>query len=1006
MAINFTLGQLLGPTDLNSAFAQKLDLATTGPQQMRGPLSLANLNVTIGVQTQDLTVTGNTLFASASAIQLPVGNTLQRPFNGQPGWLRVNTDSGLLEALLPSGNWVNLQTVTAAQSPATAPTSIASVQFGQASSSSIPVAWAIPVGGTAPFQYQIQYRLSGTSNWIIWAANIVAQSTTISGLLPAARYEFQVIVHNIAGSATSPVSATNTLGFLAGGPTNLSAFSPTSTSLSLSWTPVSSSVPIAYVVQYAANGVGVWAAIAPTSSTTATITGLSANSTYVVQVIAKTSGGSFDSLVVQGTTTASATVSPNTVAALTYTNIGVSTLSVAWQPPTAGTSPFLYQLQYQFGGTTTWINYGSATTATSLNLVNLNSGGIYSFRVTATNSLGASTSQPFPVTMMTVANTLGQMSEYQSSGASFPIIGGPQIGLVSAASAIDVLGLTISDPTAGYLPGSVLVAVRSGAGSITMTDSNGNQINGSGTTNIPSFATTLAGALRALSSLTYTAATIFGSVPVTDSITVTVTDQSAQTSQLSIAMTVVPLASGSPSPTPSPTPSPPTPVPPGTPPGRTATGQPTDMSGVQAVRASSFTNNIGVGTNFTGGYYGPDFSPTTAAVIENSINYLGGIRFVRDSGFFDYFREGSFLQQIGQNCNVKFFLEISGSGNSTTNNFNAWFNTLSQIQVFAQNYPGYLLGVQGVNTAAFTSNAQIIDLFSYNQAIAFQGNVLSGGTSAGVQVVELELNALPLRNVSAANLGLLTLFPDSIPSGGAFTTTAGGSLADVAIDAAIVTPGFPVFAEFGYQSFPDNANAHETGNNFVNETTQAKYMLECLMDMYISPTLIQYVMWYQLYDTPLSTFGLFNGYGGTPKVAAQALSGLLTVLQDFTVTQDTFTQGLLNYTVTGKPSQYGSFTSTGYKELLLQVSTGRFVLMMCNEQPLNTVGTDSEISVAPAPVTLRFNERPMTQVTVLDSIAFGKFGFTPAGIIAQANNVSSISFPLPPYPVYILITHP
>ena len=62
MATNFLNEQLLTAPALNAAFADTLSLTQTTPQQILGPLSANTLDVVISLQTQDLTVTGNTFF--------------------------------------------------------------------------------------------------------------------------------------------------------------------------------------------------------------------------------------------------------------------------------------------------------------------------------------------------------------------------------------------------------------------------------------------------------------------------------------------------------------------------------------------------------------------------------------------------------------------------------------------------------------------------------------------------------------------------------------------------------------------------------------------------------------------------------------------------------------------------------------------------------------------------------------------------------------------------------
>lgn len=972
-AVTFLPYKLLTDDMLNTAFADCVSLSERLPQNLAGNLNLPSLIALLSVQTQQLIVTGDALFSSSSAVTLPVGATLERPNLPQFGMIRANSDSGLFEVLLASGQWANVVTTAATTTPVNLPVSIASPAIGQATSNAIPIGWSVPQGGSAPFTYSVEFRLSGTSAWTTWVQETTATSTTISGLLNAARYDVRVSAFNAAGSVTSPVVSTNTLGFLPGGPTNLTASLATSTTMSLSWVPLAATA--AYQVQYAAQGQSTWTTFgAPTINSNLVVTGLAPNTTYFFQVIAKTLGSSFESLVAQNATTVAATVAPNAPTGLAISGLTSGGWTISWQPPSAGTQPLSYAVQYQLAGTSTWTTY-LTTTGLSATFVNMDSASAYNVQVVATNSSGNATSAMLAVTTLTVSAMAGSVAGTQNSGPGYPSLVAPFAASVVNGSALAISGITLIDPEAIYSSGTMVLKVTCSTGVVTMTDAGQNNITGSGTKTI-TYASTYAAVQTALASLVYTA-----SVVGNDSINISVTDQLIRQASVAVDILVV-QGSGTVNP----------PPPPGgsTTGSTTATGQPTDQGGISAGRIRSFLGGIGVNVRFEDPAYTGNYTQTAAASIENMINYLGGgqIKILRESS--GVAMNPSWMSQIAANTGSKYIFFI-GQDNAPANYSTIAFN----MELAAQTFPAICLGMEGVYAADTTGNLAA--------AAQFQNQLFGIAHSVGLPCLQMTPQVFYDNTFGTppADIGNAAIFPPFSPNGLGYPNHSidqNGYLSDAVTAAKTNLTGTPPVAltSFGWQSFPDGTV--NSGLGLVQESTQAAYILETFfsayklgMPYYIVNELLDAVPGQSIDDIG-QTYGLFNLFQ-TQKRSAVAIHNMFSWMNDLNATGTSFISGKLDYTVGNKPT--GATTNAGYQDVLFQRSSGDYFIVMWNEQALNTYGlNNSPLSVANVPVTLTFNSGPKSQVKVYDPII---------GSVTSYGSTVNLSVSLPPYPIFIQV---
>ena len=149
--------------------------------------------------------------------------------------------------------------------------------------------------------------------------------------------------------------------------------------------------PVAdYSIQYSSNGGTSWSTFshAASTSTSATVTGLSVGTSYVFRVAAVSSAGT-GSYTAQSSSVVPATT-PGVPASLAAT-AGNGQVSLSWiAPASTGGSPVTdYSIQYSSDGGTNWSTFGhTASTSTSASVTGLSVGTSYVFRVAAVNSAG------------------------------------------------------------------------------------------------------------------------------------------------------------------------------------------------------------------------------------------------------------------------------------------------------------------------------------------------------------------------------------------------------------------------------------------------------------------------------------------------------------------------------------------------------------------------------------------------------------------------------------------
>lgn len=209
--------------------------------------------------------------------------------------------------------------VTPPSTDTEAPTAPAGVTVTSKTSSSVTLQWQASSDNVGVVRYDV-YKDG------VQATSVTGTSATVSGLQPSTAYTFTVIARDAAGNssaASAALTVTTETGTNPGdttaptAPGNLTVTAKTSSSVTLSWSASTDDVGVSGYEVF--NGSNVAAAV---TGTTATISGLQANTTYTFTVKAKDAAGNS---------------SPASNEATVTTDPSSGTEPAAWAPYTAYT---------------------------------------------------------------------------------------------------------------------------------------------------------------------------------------------------------------------------------------------------------------------------------------------------------------------------------------------------------------------------------------------------------------------------------------------------------------------------------------------------------------------------------------------------------------------------------------------------------------------------------------------------------------------------------------------
>lgn len=279
-------------------------------------------------------------------------------------------------------------------------------------SSSATLNWSAVQNAT---EYTIQYRIVNASSWTT-AGTSATNSYNLTGLSSSTTYEWRVKTSCSEYSTISSFTTSSSTGCAI--PSNLTTSSITSNSAIISWSAVSGANN--YTVQYKVSTSGTWVTLSPVTTTSLSLTGLLAFTTYNWQVKANCSEYS----ATQSFTTlqSSGCSAPANLQTSSITN---SSANLSWGAVSGAIS---YTVQYKVSSATSW-NTLSPVTGTSTSLTGLLSSTTYSWQVKAncsdysasinfTTLQSSGCSAPINLTTSNITNNSALLSWSAVSGAT------------------------------------------------------------------------------------------------------------------------------------------------------------------------------------------------------------------------------------------------------------------------------------------------------------------------------------------------------------------------------------------------------------------------------------------------------------------------------------------------------------------------------------------------------------------------------------------------------------
>ena len=375
-----------------TSFAQQAGTATTQT------VVLTWTNAT-GAETYILLGGPTTLYPTAASSTGYTVSGLTNPGTGYSFTLQSQTNVSI------SGG-PSLGGTTGSITAYTAPSAPSSLAAGTPTATTIPFTWSAP-GGTITTYTLTGAGISGGSVTFNYSTN--PSSYTLTGLTAASSYgPFTLTANNTGGTsgASNQVGAVSTI---LAAPTGLNFTSISASGFILNWT--ASSGALSYILTGASIG-----APQTVSGTSATYSGLSANTSYGTITVTPYSGAGGTGTAGTAATSGTAGTLPNPPTSLSATATSSTTATVTFTAPSGGAS------SYTGGGGGSHSISGTTDTITGLS-----ASTSYTFTVYANGTFGTSTTAsanqittPAAVVVKFVAlNQSGSQAAYSGDGITW-----------------------------------------------------------------------------------------------------------------------------------------------------------------------------------------------------------------------------------------------------------------------------------------------------------------------------------------------------------------------------------------------------------------------------------------------------------------------------------------------------------------------------------------------------------------------------------------------------------
>ncbi|MFN9369178.1 MAG: fibronectin type III domain-containing protein [Planctomycetia bacterium] len=283
-------------------------------------------------------------------------------------------------------------TGAAGQSGSVTPRTVAGAPTGVTGTpgnAQVSLSWTAPAsnGGSPITGYTVDSSSDGGTTWTP-AITSATTSATVVGLTNGAAYVFRVAAVTATGPGSFGQSAAVTPRTLADAPTNVVG-TPADRQVSLTWTapPNGGSAITGYRVEYRSSGGSTWTPGGTSTTTSATVTGLTNGVSYVFRVAAVNEAGT-------GAAGESGPVIPRTTpgspTGITGT-AGNEKVELTWRAPaTDGSSPITEYVIAMSTSRRTGFQPAATATGTRAVISGLTNGTTYYFRIRARNAAGDS----------------------------------------------------------------------------------------------------------------------------------------------------------------------------------------------------------------------------------------------------------------------------------------------------------------------------------------------------------------------------------------------------------------------------------------------------------------------------------------------------------------------------------------------------------------------------------------------------------------------------------------
>jgi hypothetical protein len=272
------------------------------------------------------------------------------------------------------------------------------------------VSWSALAGA---LNYDVDYKLNSSSNWINASTATTGLSVGLTGLTQGSLYDYRVRA-NCSGATGLYAQAqfTTTLPATCNAPTGLSSSNVAANSATVSWSAVSGALN--YDVDYKLNSSSNWTnAATATTGLSVGLTGLTEGNLYDYRVRANCSGASSAYSQEQFTTTVPQ--SCDAPSGLSSSAVTTSSATVSWATVGGALS---YDVDYKLNSSSTWTNAATGTTGTSVNITGLTSGSVYDWRVKTNCSALSSAYSQAQFTTDVVVNTCPGVYDISTNGSA------------------------------------------------------------------------------------------------------------------------------------------------------------------------------------------------------------------------------------------------------------------------------------------------------------------------------------------------------------------------------------------------------------------------------------------------------------------------------------------------------------------------------------------------------------------------------------------------------------